>query len=163
MQRRLLVLGLLLSLWPAVVSRADDRPNILWITCEDISPNLGCYGDSYAVTPNLDRLAQQSVRYTEAFAVIGVCAPARSTIISGMYACSIGTSNMRCQGTIPAKMKEYPRYLQRSWLLLHEPYENRLQLRLQQGNLGPERREGPLAEPQAGSTVFQRDQLHKLS
>ena len=51
---------------------ADDRPNILWITCEDISPNLGCYGDEYAVTPNLDRLATQSVRYTEAYAPIHV-------------------------------------------------------------------------------------------
>jgi len=90
---------------------ADDRPNILWITCEDISPNLGCYGDEYAVTPNLDRLATQSVRYTEAFAPIGVCAPSRSTIVTGMYACSIGTSPMRCRGLPPAAMKEFPRYL----------------------------------------------------
>ena len=35
-----------------------DRPNILWITCEDISPYLGCYGDENAVTPNLDKLAE---------------------------------------------------------------------------------------------------------
>ena len=41
---------LLALLAPAV----DDRPNILWITCEDISPNLGCYGDAYAVTPNIE-------------------------------------------------------------------------------------------------------------
>jgi len=34
-----------------------DRPNILWITCEDMSPNLGCWGDRYATTPNVDRLA----------------------------------------------------------------------------------------------------------
>lgn len=90
---------------------ADDRPNILWITCEDISPNLGCYGDEYAVTPNLDGLAKQSVRYTEAYAPIGVCAPSRSTIITGMYACSIGTARMRSRGLPPASMKEFPRYL----------------------------------------------------
>lgn len=90
---------------------ADDRPNILWITCEDISPNLGCYGDEYAVTPHLDQLAKQSVRYTEAFAPIGVCAPSRSTIITGMYANSIGTAQMRSRGLPPASMKEFPRYL----------------------------------------------------
>ena len=37
----------------------DARSNILWISCEDISPNLGCYGDKHAITPNLDRLAKE--------------------------------------------------------------------------------------------------------
>ena len=111
MSRWILILSLTAGLWTAGASRADDRPNILWITCEDISPNLGCFGDRYAVTPNLDRLARESVRYTEAFAPIGVCAPARSSIITGMYACSIGTAQMRCQGKVPARMKEFPRYL----------------------------------------------------
>jgi len=93
-------------------AKKSDRPNILWITCEDISPNLGCYGDSYAVTPHLDSLAERSVRYTNAFAPIGVCAPARSTIITGMYACSIGTHHMRCKGVLPAGVKCFPEYLQ---------------------------------------------------
>src|SRR5262245_61120603 len=61
------------------------RPNILWISTEDISPDLGCYGDSYAVTPNVDRLAAQGMRYTNAFATAPVCAPSRSAIITGMY------------------------------------------------------------------------------
>ena len=77
------------------------RPNILWITCEDMSPNLGCYGDPYAVTPNLDRLAAQGVRYTHAFTVAGVCAPSRSCLITGMYPPSLGTHHMRCPGTLP--------------------------------------------------------------
>ena len=51
-----------------------DKPNILWITCEDISPFLGCYGDSEANTPNLDRLAQQGVRFTNFYANAPVCA-----------------------------------------------------------------------------------------
>ena len=55
-----------------------DRPNILWITCEDMSPNLGCYGDTYARTPTIDRLAEESVRYTNVFATAPVCSPARS-------------------------------------------------------------------------------------
>ncbi len=87
------------------------RPNILWITCEDISPNLGCYGDKYAFTPNLDRLAAQGVRYSHAYAPIGVCAPARSSLILGMYACSAGTQHMRCQGTLPSFVKCYSEYL----------------------------------------------------
>ncbi len=38
---------------------AADRPNILWITCEDLSPHLGCYGDDTVPTPRLDRLASE--------------------------------------------------------------------------------------------------------
>jgi uncharacterized sulfatase len=49
------------------------RPNILWISCEDISPDLGCYGDDYAGTPNLDRLAAQGCRYKNAFVPFPVC------------------------------------------------------------------------------------------
>lgn len=89
----------------------QDRPNILWITCEDISPNLGCYGDRYAVTPNLDRLATQGVRYTHAFAPIGVCAPSRSSLITGLFAPSLGTQHMRCQGTLPESVRCFPEYL----------------------------------------------------
>ena len=89
---------------------SPDRPNILWITCEDISPNVGCYGDTYAVTPNIDRLASQGVRY-RTFATIGVCAPARSTIITGMYPPSIGSQHMRCEGQLPEGVRCFPEYL----------------------------------------------------
>jgi uncharacterized sulfatase len=92
-------------------SPAAERPNVLWITCEDLSPHLGCYGDAHAITPNLDRLAGQGVRYTNAFAPIGVCAPSRSTLILGMWAPSVGTQHMRCQGTLPAGVKCYPQHL----------------------------------------------------
>ncbi len=88
-----------------------QRPNILWLTCEDISPNLGCFGDPQAVTPNLDRLASEGVRYTRAFAPIGVCAPARSTIITGMYACSIGTNPMRSAGRLPKPVRCFTEHL----------------------------------------------------
>jgi N-sulfoglucosamine sulfohydrolase len=71
------------------------RPNILWITCEDITPALGCYGDPVAETPNLDRLAEEGVRYTHAFSVSGVCAPSRHALITGMYPTSTGGHNMR--------------------------------------------------------------------
>jgi arylsulfatase A-like enzyme len=106
---RLLVGAFLLAVLagPGHTQDPAARPNILWITCEDTSPTLGCYGDSYAVTPNLDLLAAQGVRYTHAYAPIGVCAPARSSLILGMYACSAGTHPMRCQGTLPASVRCY--------------------------------------------------------
>ncbi len=72
-----------------------QRPNIIWLTCEDISPTLSMYGDSTAYTPNLDRLAKESIVYTNAFTTVGVCAPSRSSIITGMYPTSIGTQHMR--------------------------------------------------------------------
>jgi uncharacterized sulfatase len=61
-----------------------SRPNILWITCEDIGPALGCYGDKYADTPNLDKLAARGMMYRNAWSNAPVCAPARTTIISGV-------------------------------------------------------------------------------
>ena len=76
-------------------SIAHDLPNILWITSEDNSPLLGCYGDGFATTPNLDKLASEGFLYTHAYANAPVCAPARNTIISGIYANSGGHSNMR--------------------------------------------------------------------
>lgn len=84
------------------------RPNILWITCEDMSFQLGCYGNKAVRTPNLDRLAAEGVRYTHAFATAGVCAPSRSAIITGMYQQSIGTQNMRTLAASAAAPDAYP-------------------------------------------------------
>lgn len=93
---------------------AAERPNILWITCEDMSPNLGCWGDPYATTPNLDRLARQSVRYTSAFATAPVCSPARSCLITGVYATTMGTQNLRSSFPIPPEITGFPAYLRRA-------------------------------------------------
>ena len=71
------------------------RPNIVWISNEDMSPHLGVYGDRFARTPVLDRLARESVRYTRAFTTAPVCAPSRAAIITGMYQTSIGAQHMR--------------------------------------------------------------------
>ncbi len=71
------------------------RPNIVWISFEDTNPFYGCYGDRMARTPNLDRFAAQGCRWSHCFSTAGVCAPARSAIITGMYPISIGTHHMR--------------------------------------------------------------------
>ncbi len=88
-----------------------DRPNILWITCEDISPNLGCYGDRYARTPVLDELATQAVRYTNAYAVTGVCSPNRSCLITGIFPTTLGSHNMRSETRLPDRVKCFTEYL----------------------------------------------------
>ena len=80
------------------MASADRRPNILWISCEDIGPHLGCYGDTNAHTPTLDRLASDGIRYEHAYTTAGVCAPNRSSIIAGMYSTSLGTHHMRSGG-----------------------------------------------------------------
>src|SRR5262245_57113446 len=87
----------------AVPYRAVEakRPNVLWLTCEDMSCNLGCYGDRDAKTPNLDAFAKQAIRYDHAFSGAGVCAPSRSTLILGAYATSFGSHYMRCQAPLP--------------------------------------------------------------
>ena len=76
-------------------SAPQARPNILWISCEDISPHLGCYGDPVARTANLDRLAAEGMRFEHVYTVCPVCAPNRSGIITGMYPTTIGTHHMR--------------------------------------------------------------------
>lgn len=77
------------------LEQQEKQPNILWIVTEDISPMLSFYGDDTAKTPVLNALAKESVVYDNAFAVVGVCGPSRSAIITGMYPTSIGTMHMR--------------------------------------------------------------------
>lgn len=72
-----------------------DRPNVLWFSLEDTSPRFGCYGDEIAETPNIDALAGEGVRYPNACSTAGVCAPSRSSIITGRYQTDLGTHHMR--------------------------------------------------------------------
>ncbi len=73
----------------------QKKPNILWISTEDMSPHLGCYGDKVAKTPNLDHLASQGIRFTNVFTTAAISAPCRAGIITGMYQTSIGCMHMR--------------------------------------------------------------------
>ena len=91
-----------------------EKPNILWITCEDISPYLGSYGFEHAKTPNLDTLAANGIRFTKAYANAPVCAVARSTILSGMYASTLGTHQMRSAPQLPESIPAYPKLLRES-------------------------------------------------
>ncbi|MHC4249552.1 MAG: sulfatase family protein [Planctomycetota bacterium] len=106
--------GVAAALLPLAALAADGRPNILWISCEDISPHLGCYGDRFAKTPNLDKLASEGIRYTRAYTVAGVCAPSRSGIITGMYPSTLGSQHMRCKATLPDFVRGFPEYLRKA-------------------------------------------------
>lgn len=90
---------------------SQERPNILWIVSEDNSPFLGSYGDDFATTPHLDRLAEEGVRYERAFANAPVCAPARSTLITGVSPTSMGTEHMRSEYPLPELIRFFPEYL----------------------------------------------------
>ena len=108
----IVALGVLLGLCRAdTAAKEVGPPNVVWITCEDMSPNLGCFGDEYAKTPNLDGLAARGVRYTHVFSHAGVCAPSRSGLITGMYPTSLGSHHMRCSTTLPDFVKCFPEYL----------------------------------------------------
>ncbi len=101
----------LLLLGSALALAAQDLPNILWITAEDHGPHMGAYGDTYATTPNVDALAAKGMLYRNAWSTAPVCAPARTTIISGVYPPSTGAQHMRSMTRLPEPMKMYPQYL----------------------------------------------------
>jgi len=104
MFRRICCLLLLTS----ALLTAAERPNVLWITSEDNGPQLGCYGDSFADTPHLDRLAAAGLRYNKVWSVVPVCAPARTAIITGIYPSSSGGLHMRSEVRLPDKVRLFP-------------------------------------------------------
>ncbi len=105
-------LSIVLSSFLILVSSfAADRPNILWLTSEDHGPHMGCYGDTYADTPNVDALAAKGMLFKHAWSCAPVCAAARTTIIAGMYSPSTGGEHMRSMVAMPKGTKMYPQFL----------------------------------------------------
>ena len=113
MTRSLRLLSLTPLLFASTFLNAAKLPNVLWLTSEDNGPHLGCYGDDYATTPHLDALAAKGMIYTRAISNAPVCAPARTTIISGLYPPSTGAEHMRSMTRLPAAYKMYPAYLRK--------------------------------------------------
>ena len=114
---RLLVMLAVVLVTPVVLvaqQRDVPRPNLLWITAEDMSATLGCYGDRYATTPHLDRLAKEACRYTHAYATAPVCSPSRSCLINGVIATQLGTHPMRSLFPIPPSMRGFPALLRQA-------------------------------------------------
>ena len=92
-------------------SSPADRPNIVWISLEDITPMIGAYGDEYARTPVFDSLAAEGIRYEKAYSVSPVCSPSRSSVITGMYPNSLGSMHHRSNARPPAFSKMLPNVL----------------------------------------------------
>jgi len=95
----------------AVADAGKSRPNILWISIEDVCPHLGCYGDRYAKTPNIDKLALESILYRNAYSNAPICSPSRASIITGMYASTLGAQHHRSLVERPDFLKFFPYYL----------------------------------------------------
>ena len=77
------------------VIAADTRPNILWITIEDWSADLSCYGTKGVETPNVDRLAAEGIRFDRAFTTSPVCSTSRSAMMTGFHQNYIGANQHR--------------------------------------------------------------------
>lgn len=105
------MIRLLAALFLVTAAIAAERPNILWLTSEDNGPNYGCFGDKYAVTPNIDALAARGIRFKRAWSNAPVCAPARTCLISGRWAPADGAEHMRSLVPMPAAHKMYAQIL----------------------------------------------------
>ena len=98
-----------------------ERPNILLLIAEDLSPRIEPYGDNLAKTPNLTKLGTKSIRYTSAFTTAGVCAPSRASLITGQHQISFGAQHMRTSTSPlgkylalpPDQVKAFPELLRR--------------------------------------------------
>jgi uncharacterized sulfatase len=99
---------------PTVLRAQRARPNFLILMTEDITANVHCFGDDYSVTPVLDRLAQRGCAYINAWSNAPVCAPAKTTFWSGIYATATGAEHMRSLTRLPGGMKLFPAYLRDS-------------------------------------------------
>lgn len=76
-------------------NKTEAPPNILWIIAEDLSPDLGCYGNTVVTTPNLDRLAAEGTLFQNIYVTGPVCSASRSAMITGCYQTSIRAHNHR--------------------------------------------------------------------
>ena len=90
-----LAAALLASCGPSAGRREGPPWNIVWIVADDLSPDLSCYGSTEVDTPNIDRLAREGARFTNAYITCPVCSPSRSALITGMYQTSIGAHHHR--------------------------------------------------------------------
>lgn len=115
----MMVIKLMTNIIPALflvpilgaAGKIDERPNFLFITWEDVSPRMGCYGDSLAHSPTVDRLAREGILFDNAYAVAGVCAPSRSAIMAARWPISLGSHHMRSGIKLSSDLRCFPSYL----------------------------------------------------
>ncbi|MEP4147839.1 MAG: sulfatase-like hydrolase/transferase [Halioglobus sp.] len=143
---RILLSGVLLFFFASGAFTADaQRPNVLILMAEDMSARVGAFGDNVAVTPNLDALARQGVRFPNVFTTAGVCAPSRAGHILGMHQISTGTQHMRTSGrpeggyfsVPPVEVKAYPELLRAAGYYTYTDFKLDYQFSHAAANSGP--------------------------
>ena len=84
------------------------QPNIVFLLADDLGwRDLSCYGSTFYETPNLDRLALQGMRFTDAYAACPVCSPSRASLLTGKYPARVGITNW-IYGQERGKLLEVP-------------------------------------------------------
>lgn len=108
----LVLLVMVLGLSGARVEAAD-RPNVLFVLCDDLRPDaLSCFGSKHVKTPQIDRLAADGVRFANAFCTTSLCSPSRASILTGLYAHRHGVRDNFTE--LPATLPHWPGRLQAS-------------------------------------------------
>jgi arylsulfatase A-like enzyme len=73
---------------------SSKAPNILFVIADDLGwKDLACYGNPYHETPNLDKLARQGMRFTDAYAAAAICSPTRASLVTGKYPARLGLTD----------------------------------------------------------------------
>ncbi len=111
--RFFLLISLILS--QTTIFAQNKKPNIVWITIEDTSPDfIGCYGNKQAVTPHIDSLATIGIKYTNAHSTNTICSPSRHTIITGVRTAADGAGHHRSTYNMPSFVKGFAYYLKQA-------------------------------------------------
>jgi N-acetylglucosamine-6-sulfatase len=128
--------ALIVLLLGSAVQAADaNRPNVLFVLCDDLRWDaLGCAGNPYVKTPNIDRLAREGVHFRNTFCTTSLCSPSRASILSGLYAHSHGVTNNFTE--YPTSLASFPRVLQ------NEGYETAYVGKWHMGEENDEKRPG---------------------
>lgn len=108
----------------------NEKPNIVFILADDLGwKDLGCYGNPFNETPNLDKLAQKGVRFTQAYAACPVCSPTRASILTGKYPARLRLTNFiagsRVDSTSPVIPPKWEARLDTKEVTIAELLKNR--------------------------------------
>ncbi len=102
MKKSLLLTGSVAALTlPLMAKNTETKPNIVWIMAEDWAPDLSCYGTKGISTPNIDKLAENGVKFTSGYCTAPVCSPSRSAMMTGMHQNYVGGNQHRTGGKKP--------------------------------------------------------------
>ena len=110
------VTGIALLFSSSILHAEDsERPNIVWIIAEDMSPDLGCYGNQVVTTPNIDGLAEKGMQFTHVFTTSPACSPSRTALATGVFQTTLGAHHMRyskeLMPTLPQPVKTLPQLM----------------------------------------------------